>query len=96
MVGLTTFSVTGSAPSKSWDGESGLHTLTFYTDLMSQLSDKAVTAVMAHELAHAWLNEHVCPEASKLREEDADMLVEMWGLGSELEALALETDPIDS
>ena len=95
MVGLTTFSLGGSAPSTSWDGESGAHTLTFYTDLMNQLSDRAVVAVMAHELAHAWLNEHVRPESSRLREEDADMLVEMWGMESELEALAFETEPVD-
>jgi hypothetical protein len=29
---------------------------------------------MAHESAHAWLNEHVGPEASKQREDDADIL----------------------
>ena len=52
-------------------------------------------AVMAHELAHAWLNEHIRPEASSAREDDADMLAEMWGFDGELEALASETEPVD-
>ena len=73
---------------------SGAHTITFYTNLLDQLTDKAVMAVMAHELAHAWLNEHLRPEASKVRENDADMLAEMWGFESELAALAEETEPV--
>jgi hypothetical protein len=94
VVGLTTFVVGGYAPNGVAREEAGAHTITFYTDLMDQLSDRAVTAVMAHELAHAWLNEHVRPEASKLREDDADMLAEMWGFESELAALAQETEPV--
>ncbi len=95
VVGLTKFSVEAYAPRGIAIEPSGAHTVTFYSSLLEKLSDKAVMAVMAHELAHAWLNEHVRPEASKLREEDADMLVQMWGLESELEALEAETDPID-
>jgi len=53
-----------------------------------------VVAVMAHELAHAWLNEHLRPEASKTREDDADMLAEMWGFEAELAALAEQTEPL--
>jgi len=94
VVGLTTFSVGGFAPNGVAEEVGGTHTITFYTDLMDQLSDRAVTAVMAHELAHAWLNEHVRPEASKTREDDADMLAAMWGFESELEALEDETEPI--
>jgi hypothetical protein len=94
VVGLTTYVVGGYAPRDVAREEPGAHTITFYTQLLDMLSDEAVTAVMAHELAHAWLNEHLRPEASKRREEDADMLAEMWGFGEELSALASETDPL--
>jgi hypothetical protein len=94
VVGLTTFMVGGYAPNGVACEESGAHIITFYTILMDQLSDEAVMAVMAHELAHAWLNEHLRPEASKAREDDADMLAEMWGFESELAALAAETEPV--
>ena len=94
VVGLTTYSVTGFAPNGVAVEAGGTHAITFYTNLLDQLSDRAVTAVMAHELAHAWLNEHLCPEASKTREDDADMLAAMWGFESELEALGEETEPI--
>jgi predicted metalloprotease with PDZ domain len=93
-VGLTTFCVEGYAPNGVAKEESGAHTITFYTDLMDKLTDRAVVAVMAHELAHAWLNEHLRPEASKTREDDADMLAEMWGFESELAALAEQAEPI--
>ena len=94
VVGLTTFCVNGYAPNGVAREDSGAHTITFYTGLMDQLSDRAVVAVMAHELAHAWLNEHLRPEASKAREDDADMLAEMWGFELELKALEAETEPI--
>lgn len=94
LVGLTTFSVVGYSTGRVRQRPSGSHTLTFYGDLMGQLSDRAVMAVMAHELAHAWLNEHVSPEASASREEDADILAEMWGFEAELSALTAETDPV--
>ena len=94
VVGLTTFCVEGYAPNGVAEESSGAHTITFYTNLLDQLTDKAVLAVMAHELAHAWLNEHLRPEASKVRENDADMLAEMWGFESELSALAEETEPV--
>jgi hypothetical protein len=96
VVGLTTFSVESYAPNGVAREESGVHTITFYTNLMDRLTDRAVVAVMAHELAHAWLNEHLRPEASKTREDDADMLAEMWGFGHELAALAEQTEPISS
>jgi hypothetical protein len=96
IVGLTTFSLEGYAPRGFGVSNQGRHTITFYTDLLNRLSRRAVVAIMAHELAHAWLNEHIRPEASKVREEDADMLAEMWGFGPELEALAAETEPLDS
>ena len=96
VVGLTTYSVDGYAPNGVATEEAGFHTITFYTGLMDQLSDRAATAVMAHELAHAWLNEHLRPEASKTREDDADMLAEMWGFEAELAALARETEPLDA
>lgn len=94
VVGLTTFCVEGYAPSGVAKEESGIHTITFYTNLMDKLTDRAVVAVMAHELAHAWLNEHLRPEASRVRENDADMLAEMWGFEDELAALAEQTEPV--
>jgi len=94
VVGLTTFCVEGFAPNGVAREESGTHSITFYTDLMDKLTDRAVVAVMAHELAHAWLNEHLRPEASKTREDDADMLAEMWGFEAELAALADQTEPV--
>jgi len=94
VVGLTTFSLESYAPNGVAREESGCHTITFYTNLMDKLTDRAVVAVMAHELAHAWLNEHLRPEASKTREDDADMLAEMWGFDGKLAALAEQTEPL--
>ena len=94
VVGLTTFFIDGYAPNGVAREEEGAHTITFYTNLLDKLTDRAVVAVMAHELAHAWLNEHLRPEASKTREDDADMLAEMWGFGEELTALAEQTEPV--
>lgn len=94
VVGLTTFYVEGYAPNGVAKEELGTHTITFYTNLMDKLTDRAVVAVMAHELAHAWLNEHLRPEASETREDDADMLAEMWGFEEELAALAEQTEPV--
>ena len=73
----------------------GRHIVTFYTGLLGQLSDPSVVAIIAHELAHAWLNEHVRPEESRRREREADMLADKWGFGEELAALAGETEPVD-
>ncbi len=69
-------------------------TITFYSSLMDALSDRAATAVMAHELAHAWLNEHVRPEESQRREEEADSLALEWGFKPELDALDREADTV--
>lgn len=69
-------------------------TITFYSDLMNALSDKAAEAVIAHELAHAWLNEHVRPEESSEREAQADNLAREWGFGPELDALDREADTV--
>jgi len=71
-------------------------TITFYSPLLDALSDLAATAVIAHELAHAWLNEHVHPEESKKREREADDLARAWGFGPELEALDKEAETVDS
>ncbi len=69
-------------------------TITFYASLLDALSDPAATAVIAHELAHAWLNEHVKPEESKRREAEADSLAREWGFGPELDALDREADTV--
>jgi hypothetical protein len=71
-------------------------TITFYSDLLDALSDKAAEAVIAHELAHAWLNEHARPEESTKREAEADRLAREWGFGPELEALDNEAETVQS
>jgi len=71
-------------------------TITFYSSLLDALSDPAATAVIAHELAHAWLNEHVRPEESREREGEADALAREWGFGPELDALDKEAVTVHS
>lgn len=71
-------------------------TITFYSSLLDSLSDLAATAVIAHELAHAWLNEHVRPEESGRRELEADELARAWGFGPELDALDREAETVHS
>jgi len=71
-------------------------TITFYSSLLDALSDPAATAVMAHELAHAWLNEHVRPDESREREREADALAREWGFGPELDALDREAVTVQS
>ena len=95
LVGLTRYKFQESERS---DGRRvlspGRHIITFYTGLLTRLSRAAALGVIAHELAHAWLNEHVAPEASERREEEADRLADTWGFGPELRALADETEPV--
>jgi Zn-dependent protease with chaperone function len=67
--------------------------MTFYSELLDEISDDSAVGVIAHELAHAWLNEHLRPEQSKAREEEADALARRWGYGTYLDALAAETEP---
>lgn len=83
MVGLTRYfpSASGSAPTQ---------TISFYSGLLGELSDQAATGVIAHELAHAWLNEHTGPDESKAREREADLLARRWGFGADLDALDAE------
>jgi len=69
-------------------------TITFYTDLLYELSDRARTAVIAHELAHAWLNEHERPEQSREREREADEVARGWGFGGDLAQLDEEAESI--
>ncbi len=71
-------------------------TITFYSDLMDQLSDSAAEGVIAHELAHAWLNEHLEPIQSSERETEADNLAREWGFGPELDALDNEAETVPS
>jgi hypothetical protein len=71
-------------------------TITFYSDLFQALSDRAAEAVIAHELAHAWLNEHVRPEESRQREEEADAIAREWGFGEELDALDNEAETVQA
>ena len=76
------------------DAASPRQTVTFYGDLFGRLSDAAGIAVIAHELAHAWLNEHVGPEESRGREREADLLAKRWGFGEELAQLDREAENI--
>jgi hypothetical protein len=63
---------------------------------MDPLSAPAVMAIIAHELAHAWLNEHVSPEESSNRERQADALAREWGFGPELDALDKEAETVNA
>lgn len=85
LVGLTRWR-SGGGP------HDGTQTLTFYTGLFDRLSPAAKRAVIAHELAHAWLNEHKWPEESKRREREADALARSWGFGAELDQLDGEAE----
>lgn len=91
MVGLTKYSrvryLFFSRPRQS---------ITFFLPLLSALSEPAVMAVIAHELAHAWLNEHVKPEESSEREHEADALAREWGFGPELDALDKEAETVNA
>jgi predicted SprT family Zn-dependent metalloprotease len=75
------------------NGPGARQRIAFYTELLDELSDSAAEAVIAHELAHVWLNEHLRPEQSKRREKEADDLAREWGFAPELEALERETLP---
>ncbi len=93
-MGLTTYRITGSGHRRGKSkADQGRQIITFYSDLFDQLSDEAATGVIVHELAHAWLNEHVSPLSSRRREREADELARNWGYGRYLDALDAETDP---
>jgi Zn-dependent protease with chaperone function len=93
-VGLTTYRRAGSGPAGGRStADRGTQTITFYSELLDQLSNEAAIGVIVHELAHAWLNEHVSPQSSRRREAEADELARAWGYGRYLDALDAETDP---
>jgi hypothetical protein len=93
-VGLTTYRGAGPGPlGGRRTAEHGTQKITFYSELLDQLSDEAALGVIVHELAHAWLNEHVSPQSSRLREAEADELARVWGYGKYLDALDAEADP---
>jgi hypothetical protein len=93
-VGLTTYRSAGSGVvGGRGTAHNDTQTITFYSELLDQLSDEAAIGVIVHELAHAWLNEHVSPLSSGRREVEADELARAWGYGRYLDALDAETDP---
>jgi len=95
LVGLTKYVIAGyKIKGRGKVRSIGRHILTFYSSLLGQLSDESIVAIMAHELAHAWLNEKVKPEESQAREKEADTLAKRWGFGAELKSLASETEPV--
>ncbi len=75
-----------------WDETRTRQKITLYRDILNNLSDLSVKAIIAHEIAHAWLNEHVNPESSEQRENDSDDLARKWGFTRELLTLENETD----
>ena len=89
LVGLTWYGTRQRRP----DAKAKQH-ITFYTDLLDKLSNEAKMAVIAHELAHAWLNEHMRPEQSRNREKEADDLAIRWGFGGQFAALETETEAV--
>lgn len=93
-VGLTTYRETESRFAGVRDTvDRGAQTITFFSGLLDQLSDDAAKGVVAHELAHAWLNEHLSPASSREREVRADEVARSWGYGRYLDALDAETEP---
>lgn len=80
-----------TGPAKTEEAETVVQRIELYRDIMLQLSEMSRVAVVAHELAHAWLNDNVGPEDSKKREEESDALARKWGFARELEALEDET-----
>ncbi len=97
LVGLTTYcriELKKRSRRREGRGNEVRQTITFYSELLNELSDSATVGVIAHELAHSWLNEHVSPEASKRREREADELAKKWGYGQYLDALGVETMPV--
>jgi hypothetical protein len=93
LVGLTRYCCMSTGGKRN-PGDSPAQTITFYRDLFDEISDKSAVGVVAHELAHAWLNEHDHPEASEIREKEADDLARRWGYGDYLDALEAETEPV--
>jgi hypothetical protein len=97
LAGLTRWgdkSLGGNDGGTDTDATKGSQSIAFYTQLLSRLSEAAQVGVFVHELAHAWLNEHVSPESSAAREREADALARNWGFGEELDALDRESDPL--
>ncbi len=94
LAGLTRYRYSDDEPRHGTSGTSsgGGQTITFYMELLNQLSDDAALAVVVHELAHAWLNEHKIPEESEAREREADELARRWGFGHELDILSGEVE----
>jgi Zn-dependent protease with chaperone function len=92
-VGLTTYRIRSGPGRGRNSADHGKQKITFYSELLDRLSDDAATGVIVHELAHAWLNEHVSPRSSRRREREADELARRWGYGRYLDALDAETDP---
>lgn len=94
VVGLTRYCCVTTENNQVSGEEAPNQTITFYSDLFDEISDKSAMGVVAHELAHAWLNEHIRPEASRKRELEADDLAREWGYGEYLASLASETEPV--
>jgi Zn-dependent protease with chaperone function len=94
-VGLTIYRSAEPSPAGvRKPSDHGSQTITFYSELLDRLSDDAAKGVIVHELAHAWLNEHVSPQSSRRREVEADELARSWGYGRYLVALDAEATSV--
>ena len=93
LVGLTTYCCVQTENTVEDPKRAPTQKITFYSELLNEISDKAAIGVIAHELAHAWLNEHVRPDGTAKREKEADDLARKWRYGVYLDALAEETEP---
>lgn len=94
LVGLTTYCCVTAGGDPKHPQRPATQRITFYSELLDEISDESAIGVIAHELAHAWLNEHTFPEDSKKRELEADDLARGWSYGGYLDALAAETDTL--
>lgn len=94
LVGLTTYCCVETNRTAGSPKNAPTQRITFYSELLGEISDRAAIGVISHELAHAWLNEHVRPDGSARREKEADDLARRWGYGEYIDALAAETEPI--
>jgi hypothetical protein len=78
-------------PAGGREDEMTVQKIELYSEVLLQLSEMSRVAVVAHEIAHAWLNDNLRPEDSEEREMKSDELARSWGFGAELDALADET-----
>lgn len=70
-----------------YDTSTGKQSIKLYKSILLSMPEEAIIGVIAHEFAHAWLNENVFPSASKRREAEANRLASRWGFAKEIKSL---------